>query len=136
MPAPGAPVLVVDDDPGARELLRRTLESQGHRVREAQDGRAALERLAETRPSLILLDLQMPRMNGFEFLHELRQKPAWRDIPVIVVTSKDLTADERRELMGAAQAVLQKGALDREQLLRQVSERVAALAKPREAARR
>ena len=130
IPHPHAPVLVVEDDAATRELLRRTLQGQGHAVLEAENGRAALAAVSRVVPSLILLDLQMPEMNGFEFLHELREHAAWRDIPVIVVTSKDLTGDERRELSGEVQSVLAKGGLDREDLLRRVSAQVSALAKP------
>ena len=124
-PAAGAPVLVVEDDAATRELLSRSLTSAGHSVRQASDGRQALELLETVRPSLILLDLMMPNMNGFEFLHALRQNTSWQDIPVIVVTSKDLSPSERERLGGEADLLLQKGALDREALLRQVSALVA-----------
>ena len=88
---PQRPILVVDDDPALRELLRRTLEREGYAVLEADDGRAALARIEERLPGLILLDLMMPHMNGFELLTELRARPEWRGIPVVVVTAKDLT---------------------------------------------
>ena len=123
------PVLVVEDDAATRELVERALLAKGYAVNLAPDGRAALERLESVQPSLILLDLMMPNMNGFEFLHALRQRPAWRAIPVIVVTAKDLSPDERQRLAGEADAVLQKGALDREALLRQVSGLLAGRAR-------
>ena len=66
------PVLVVDDDPAMRDLVRRALEKEGIPVVEAEHGRAALERVARQTPALILLDLMMPEMDGFEFLAELR----------------------------------------------------------------
>jgi len=122
------PVLIVEDDAPTRELLRRTLEGHGHAVREADNGRSALAAVKEGVPSLILLDLLMPEMDGFQFLHALREDAAWREIPVIVLTSKDLSGTERDRLSGEVEAVLQKGALSREALLRQVSERVAAAA--------
>ena len=124
------PVLIVEDDPATRELLRRTLEGHGHTVREAANGRSALAVVSETVPSLILLDLLMPEMDGFQFLHALREDDAWREIPVIVLTSKDLSGSERERLNGEVEAVLQKGALSREALMRHVSERVAATARP------
>lgn len=99
--------LVVDDDPAARELLVRLLE--GWRVREAEDGLQALERLKEEKSELILTDLLMPRMDGFELSQRLREDPELATIPVIVVTSKDLSAEELRELEGSDRTVLRKG---------------------------
>jgi hypothetical protein len=121
-----APVLVVEDDADTREMLQRMLEREGFSVAEAADGRAGLERVAEQRPSLILLDLLMPQMNGFEFLAELQSRPEWRSIPVVVVTAKDLTAEEHARLSGQVSEVLRKGAYTRERLLSEVRERVAA----------
>ena len=121
-----APVLVVEDDADTREMLRRMLERDGFAVVEAADGRAGLDRLAEHRPSLILLDLLMPQMNGFEFLAELQTRPEWRSIPVVVVTAKDLTAEEHDRLSGRVAEVLRKGAYTRERLLSEVRDRVAA----------
>lgn len=121
-------MLIVEDDPATRELLRRTLEGHGHQVREAANGRSALGVLADGPPALILLDLLMPEMDGFEFLHAVRADARWRDIPVIVLTSKDLSGTERERLNGEVEAVLQKGALSREALTAHVSARVAASA--------
>ena len=120
-----APVLVVEDDADTREMLQRMLEREGFTVTEAADGRAGLDRVAEQRPSLILLDLLMPQMNGFEFLAELQTRPEWRSIPVVVVTAKDLTAEEHARLSGQVSEVLRKGAYTRERLLSEVRERVA-----------
>ncbi|HEV3364181.1 MAG TPA: response regulator [Acidimicrobiia bacterium] len=121
-----APVLVVEDDADTREMLQRMLEREGFEVAQAADGRAGLDRVAENRPSLILLDLLMPQMNGFEFLAELQTRPEWRSIPVVVVTAKDLTAEEHARLSGQVAEVLRKGAYSRERLLSEVRERVAA----------
>jgi signal transduction histidine kinase/DNA-binding response OmpR family regulator len=121
-----APVLVVEDDADTREMLQRMLEREGFTVTEADDGRAGLDRVAEQRPSLILLDLLMPQMNGFEFLAELQTRPEWRSIPVVVVTAKDLTAEEHARLSGQVSEVLRKGAYTRERLMSEVRERVAA----------
>ena len=76
-----------------------------------------LEQVAADRPALILLDLMMPGMNGFEFIAELRQRDAVPGIPIVVLTAKDLTAEERQRLNGYVERVLQKGACSREQLL-------------------
>jgi len=121
-----APVLVIDDDPSTRTMLRRMLEREGFAVAEAGDGRAGLARAAERRPAMVLLDLLMPEMNGFEFLAELQTRPEWRSIPVVVVTAKDLTAEEHARLSGQVAEVLRKGAYTRERLLSEVRERVAA----------
>ena len=83
------------------------------------------------RPGLILLDLMMPEMDGFEFLSALRRGEAWRGIPVVVVTAKDLTPEERQRLNGHVERILAKGALGPEALLAEVRELVAA---PRSAA--
>jgi signal transduction histidine kinase/CheY-like chemotaxis protein len=132
---PERPVLVVDDDPALRELLRRTLEREGYAVLEADDGRAALARIGERVPGLILLDLMMPHMNGFELLGELRARPEWRGIPVVVVTAKDLTPEERQRLNGHVEKILAKGAVGPEALLAEVRELVAASLAHRRAAR-
>ena len=114
-------VLIVEDDPATREVLRRSLVKQGWGVVEAANGRVALERVRENVPALILLDLQMPEMDGFEFLEELRNNPDWADVPpVVVLTSKDLTQDERDFLTGQVERVVQKGTYSREALLREV----------------
>jgi GAF domain-containing protein/CheY-like chemotaxis protein len=120
------PVLVVDDDAGLRQLVRRMLEPEGFTVVEAENGRVALERLADVRPSVILLDLMMPEMDGFEFVAEFRRHEAWRAIPIVVVTAKDLSQDDRERLNGHVQKILQKGTHGRDQLLAEVRELVSA----------
>ena len=86
----------------------------------------ALERLRDVSPSVILLDLMMPEMDGFEFVAEFRRHEAWRAIPIVVVTAKDLSREDRERLNGHVQKILQKGAHGREQLLAEVRELVAA----------
>jgi CheY-like chemotaxis protein/nitrogen-specific signal transduction histidine kinase len=117
--------LVVDDEPEMRDLLRRMLESDGWSVETAANGRLGLDVLQARRPGLILLDLMMPEMDGFQFLDELRKKPEWRDIPVLVVTAKDLSADERMRLNHRVEMVLEKGAYQSEDLLRETGRLVA-----------
>jgi GAF domain-containing protein/CheY-like chemotaxis protein len=119
------PVLVVDDDAEVRRLLRRMLEPAGYAVVEAENGRAALERLREIPPSVILLDLMMPEMDGFEFVAELRRHEAWRGVPIVVITAKDLTREDNERLNGYVQKILQKGAHGRDELLAEVRELVA-----------
>ncbi|MBV9470981.1 MAG: response regulator [Abitibacteriaceae bacterium] len=114
------PVLVVEDDATTRQMVRRILEKEDWPVAEAENGRVALERVAERVPGLILLDLNMPEMDGFQFVEELHKHEAWRSIPVVVVTAKDITLDDRRRLNGYVQQILQKGAYSGEELLNQV----------------
>jgi len=120
------PVLVVDDDSAARALLRRMLEGEGFEVVEADNGRMALDRLRDVSPSVVLLDLMMPEMDGFEFVAEFRRHEPWRAIPIIVVTAKDLSHDDRERLNGYVQKILQKGTHGRDELLAEVRELVAA----------
>jgi len=120
------PVLVVDDDLTLRQLLRRMLEPEGYVVVEAENGRVALERLRQVLPSVILLDLMMPEMDGFEFVAEFRRHEAWRAIPIVVITARDLSREDHEQLNGYVQKILQKGAHGRDQLLAEVRDLVAA----------
>jgi signal transduction histidine kinase/CheY-like chemotaxis protein len=119
-------VLVVDDDAGTREMLRRTLTRQGWTVREAEDGASGLDEVEHSRPSVVLLDLLMPRMNGFEMLAALRQNNLTRDVPVVIITSKDLTQEERAWLDGNALEIFQKGAYERLKLIETLRNMVEA----------
>ncbi len=123
---PPCPVLVVEDQAELRELMRRILEQEGWVVAEAENGRVALDRVAENRPALIVLDLMMPEMDGFSFLEALRQRAPWRSIPVIVVTAKDLSAEDRQRLNGYVQYIVKKGSHTREELLQEVADRIAS----------
>jgi PAS domain S-box-containing protein len=124
-PHPPCPVLMVEDDPATRELTRAILEKEGWMVSEAENGRAALVCMERERPSLILLDLMMPEMDGFEFADRVRQHPEWRSIPIVVLTAKDLTAEERRRLNGSVETILRKAGDSRTALLNQVRDLVA-----------
>ncbi|GJE09145.1 MHYT domain-containing protein [Methylobacterium longum] len=121
-------ILVVDDDADMRARLRSVLERNGWSVREAGDGAEALERMAEDRPRLVLLDLTMPVMDGFTFLREMRGRPGCEEIPVVVLSARDVSGEERRRLAGADR-VLRKGDASLQDLaaevvrLGQVSER-------------
>ncbi|HXX12287.1 MAG TPA: GAF domain-containing protein, partial [Burkholderiales bacterium] len=120
------PVLVVDDDVSMRLMLRRILQEEGYAVIEAENGRAALERLSEAAPGVVLLDLMMPEIDGFEVLAAMHAREAWRRIPVVIVTAKDLTAEDHERLNGSVVRILQKGAYDREDLLAEVRALLAA----------
>jgi PAS domain S-box-containing protein len=122
----GSRVLLVEDDEATREIMAAMLKKDGWIVDEATNGIGALEKMESVVPHLILLDLMMPQMDGFEFTRRLRQNAAWRTIPVIVVTAKDITAEDRDRLDGYVQAIMQKGATDRDGFLREVRELVHA----------
>jgi CheY-like chemotaxis protein len=105
----GAPILVLDDDPGSLKLMASTLERMQFRVSCYSDGAAALRSIAQSAPRMIVLDLMMPGMTGFEFLERLHETPAHRAIPTVVWTVKDLTADELGRLRNATRAIVRKG---------------------------
>ena len=110
-PGRPAPVLIVDDDPECRELVRRNLESEGWRVTEAADGEAGLRMVAADPPALVLLDLMMPGVDGFGFLDEFPRRFPGSRTPVIVLTAKDLTSDDHTRLNGRVARILAKGNL-------------------------
>jgi CheY-like chemotaxis protein len=101
-------ILVVDDDATVRELLQSTLKSAGFEPVCVADGSKGLEVAAQGEIGAIVLDLMMPEMDGFEFLHRFRASPEGRRVPVIVLTAKDLTGQDRRRLEDSTQAVLSK----------------------------
>jgi signal transduction histidine kinase/DNA-binding response OmpR family regulator len=119
------PVLVVEDDVGAREMIRQTIEKMSLPVAEADNGVQALDWLGEhPMPAVILLDLMMPEMDGFEVLDALAAHAQWREIPVIVVTAKQLTAAERERLQGQARKVIEKGGASRLDIVAAINEAV------------
>ena len=125
-------VLIAEDDTHTRKMVRTRLEKEGCLVTEAENGRVALERMAESAPDVILLDLMMPEMDGFQFLDQLRGHEDWRTIPIIVMTAKDLTAEDRQRLDGYVETVLEKGTYSPEALLREVCDLVKAPIHPRQ----
>jgi CheY-like chemotaxis protein len=113
-------ILVIEDDDNTRDIVVRTLEDEGWWVEEARDGLEGLQSIAESKPHLILLDLMMPNMDGFQFLDELQKTETGRKIPVVVVTAKDLTDEERERLQGAVADILEKSMNEKENLLRRI----------------
>jgi CheY-like chemotaxis protein len=121
-------VLIVDDDANVRDLVRTTLEGAGLKTVQAENGRAALDWLNNhPLPSLILLDLMMPEMDGFAFLEAAREDDELIDVPVVVLTAKDLTESERAFLAERTLLVLSKSA----QPIERLGSAIAAIAKPR-----
>ncbi len=109
-------VLVVDDDPGTRLLLRNILTKENCDVIEAENGLIALTKLEKESPGLVLLDLMMPVMDGFEFLEKMRKTQMWSSIPVVVITAKSLTQEDVDRLNGRVIQTLQKGQYSTEEL--------------------
>ena len=118
-------VLVVEDDATQRERIRSWLESQQWQISEAENGRVALDRLADDVPDIILLDLMMPEMDGFQLITALQERPAWRGIPVIVITALDLTAADRARLNSGVEGILLKNSFEPAQLVEIVRRLVA-----------
>jgi CheY-like chemotaxis protein len=129
-PAATQLALVVEDDANTREMLQRNLVKHGWEVAEAINGLEALDRIAERRPSIILLDLMMPEMDGFAFLQALRQREDGKEIPVVVITAKELTGEDRQRLSGQVIRILQKGSFKTEDLLRELRTALAGQAQP------
>jgi CheY-like chemotaxis protein len=119
-------VLIVEDDAAQRQVVRTALESEGYAVDEARDGREGLVRVRATLPNVIILDLLMPGMDGFEFAAALQAQPDWRRIPVVVVTAKDLTPDDRRRLEAGVAKILLKHEFDPGELVDQLRSSIAA----------
>lgn len=116
-------VLVVDDNKDAVHLIRRLLEKKKkYRVFEANNGRAGVNQARERIPDMIILDLMMPELDGFGVLEELKQDPRTQNIPVIVVSAKDITADEWARLHGQIEGLYQKGSLPPRDFVEQVVE--------------
>lgn len=115
-------ILVVDDDPNVASMVRQLLEERPFSVESALDGRLALEVIARATPDVILLDLVMPRLDGFGVIEKLAENPAWRQIPVVVLTAKSLDARDAQRLRRGVAAVIQKQGLSGEQLIREISQ--------------
>jgi len=120
-------VLVVEDDAAMREMICRMLNDKDWTVAEAENGLAALESIARCPPALIILDLKMPVMDGFQMIAELHKHEDWRKIPVVVVSAAELTAEDRQRLQGHVKKILQKGDFSREDLMREVQQTVKLL---------
>ena len=114
-------IAIVDDEPDARRLIRRILQSQGnYTIFEATNGKEAVDVVNREIPNLVILDLMMPEMDGFSVMDALRKKPETAEIPIIVLTAKELTQSEKVRLQGQIQKLMQKGDFLTDDLLDEV----------------
>ncbi len=113
-------VLIVDDDQATREMLARQLSKAGWQIDSAENGKLALQALQQQRPDLILSDLMMPEMDGFEFIEHLHKNKEWQAIPVVILTAKEMSQEEQQRLHAGVNRVFQKGIYQREDLLDEV----------------
>lgn len=113
-------ILIVEDDPNARDIMSRIISEAGWKVIEASNGKEALRKIKSGLPGLILLDLMMPEMDGFEFMDKFRSYSFGADVPVIIITAKDLTNSDRELLSGRVSQILLKGSYSLEDLLAEV----------------
>jgi CheY-like chemotaxis protein len=113
-------LLVVDDDPRVMDLVCQLLEGEPYEIMSAADGQEALEAIDHRRPDVILLDLLMPRIDGFMLIEQIQQTSQLRQIPVIVLTAKTLTTAEQARLDQRVHTVIQKRGLDRETLIQEL----------------
>jgi CheY-like chemotaxis protein/two-component sensor histidine kinase len=118
-------VLVVEDDEATRHLLRSIFVSDGWDVCEAENGNVAIERLTGPRPDLIMLDILMPEMDGFEFLERLSEFPDLESVPVVVLTAADLTREDHLRLNSSVEQIIQKSGLSRKDLLNKIGELIS-----------
>ncbi|MBA2585826.1 MAG: response regulator [Chthoniobacterales bacterium] len=118
--------LVIDDEEPARKMIAQTLEKEGWKVIQAENGLVAMDRMAEQRPDLIILDLLMPKMNGYQFVAELHKHDEWQAIPIVVITASEVTLQDRVLLDGYVEKVLPKAALSEEALLAEIRDLIAA----------
>ncbi|RPH56906.1 MAG: response regulator, partial [Chloroflexi bacterium] len=114
-------VLVVDDDPNIAEMLRQFLPEAEFKLDSAPDGVAGLEAIAASRPDILLLDIIMPRLDGFGVIESLRADPATRDLPIIVISAKELTAAESARLKESVTLVMKKQGFQGEKLVDEIN---------------
>jgi threonine synthase len=114
-------IAIVDDAPDVRRLIRRILQSQGNYILyEAENGKTAIDLIRKEHPNLVILDLMMPDIDGFSVMDALQEKEDTKDIPIIVVTAKELTSAEKNHLKGHIQSLMQKGDFLSDDLLDEV----------------
>ncbi|MCP4698353.1 MAG: response regulator [Gammaproteobacteria bacterium] len=118
-------VMLVEDEAAYRDIIGEMLKEQGWHVFKAENGQVALDHIDDKRPALILLDLSMPVMDGFEFVARFHENDKWRDIPIVVLTARMLTAEDHARLHGHVENIISKAGLSREDLLANIHELIA-----------
>ena len=121
-----ATVLVVDDDPAVVDLLDYMLTKQGYEVDHASDGQAALDRIRSHRPDFLILDIMMPKLNGFEVLDAIGADPALKDLPVVILTARYLSPEEKAKLKKRVEGIVQKGETDINEVVSILNEHAVA----------
>mgnify|MGYP003879136683 CR=1 FL=1 len=124
---PGRRILIVDDDPDYVRLLGAMLQDEGYEISMAYDGQESIERIRAECPDIVLLDLMMPGMDGFDVLEALKADETTRDVPVIVITAKDISADDAQRLNSHIASLLHKGLFTPEELLKDVTRALAKI---------
>lgn len=119
-------ILVIEDDATTSDFITKLLQREGFSVTQAGNGLLALEYMESETPALILLDLMMPEMDGFEFIAQLRKQNKWNSIPVVVMTAKSITLEDRMKLNGYVENIIQKGAYDHKTLLAEIQRLLTA----------
>ncbi|MCV6639205.1 response regulator [Candidatus Albibeggiatoa sp. nov. NOAA] len=118
-------ILIVEDDAMIRDMIKQMLQKDGWEVVFANNGKMGLEKVKTQQPDIILLDLMMPEMDGYEFISQLREQKQQRKIPIIVLTAKDITTHDRQYLSSEVHTIFQKGAYKREELLSELHDLLA-----------
>ena len=114
-------VLVVDDDPNVIEMLRQILTGPDFELASAGDGEAGLQAVEAQRPDAILLDLMMPKLDGFNVIERMRANPETRNIPIIVISAKDLSDEESKKLKESVAFVMKKQGFDSDLLVQEIN---------------
>ena len=115
-------VLVIDDDPQVQDLLGEALDGTPFQIVAALDGRSGIEKARREPPAVIVLDLMLPGLTGFEVAAQLRADPATASVPIVVLTAKDLSAEDRSQLLGTTEGLLTKAPMDRAELVRTIQQ--------------
>lgn len=118
-------VLIVEDDHDTQDLMEQMITREDCEPFIVSNGVEALERLKVKIPDIILLDLMMPEMDGFEFIDHIQQNENWNEIPIIVVTAKDITLEEQQRLSGNVEKIFQKGNFDQKQIYEELQKQVS-----------
>ncbi|MGI9450414.1 MAG: response regulator, partial [Geminicoccaceae bacterium] len=127
---PHTRILVVDDDPNVRDLVQQLLDDEAYQLDFAEDGQQALKKIAQHPPEVILLDLLMPGLDGFEVIEALDENPEYHNIQIVVLTAKSLTKEDRILLERRVHAVIEKRGIERDLLVSELRSALDAYQQP------